>query len=170
MSAAWRHVQIADADLVADCEPPKEANREYLLQLLENLIRNSVEHGGSAITITETVEEPTNSKTLQTTGATRFVVRYDGHGIPPGNRDLVREQGHTTGDRIGLGLAIVSQVAEAHDGSVDVSESDAGGAAFVFDGVEVAGDDGIAQTTSTAACATYKASFLRTNLSNGTHI
>lgn len=151
VSTAWEHVQTADAGLAADCEPQIEANREYLLQLLENLIRNSVEHGGPAVTITVTVEEPNGSGPSQLDTTTRLVVSDDGTGIPPEERDLVFKQGHTTGDGVGLGLAIVSQIAEVHDWSVDVAESEAGGAAFVFNGVEVAGGDEIDPSTSTAA-------------------
>jgi signal transduction histidine kinase len=39
----------------------------------------------------------------------------------------------TTGDGTGLGLAIVADVAEAHGWTIQVCESDAGGAQFEFE-------------------------------------
>ncbi len=71
-----------------------------------------------------------------TVGATDdgFYVADDGVGIPPDERDAVFDRGHTTDpDGSGLGLAIVETIAEAHDWTVSVGESDAGGARFEFE-------------------------------------
>ncbi len=47
------------------------------------------------------------------------------------------ESGYTTTDGgTGFGLAIVKEIAAAHDWSVSVTESDAGGARFEFTGVD----------------------------------
>ena len=62
-------------------------------------------------------------------------VSDSGPGIPPEERDLVferfyRAEGSRSAPGSGLGLAIVRNVAEAHGGSVDVTESPDGGARF----------------------------------------
>ena len=62
-------------------------------------------------------------------------VSDSGPGIPPEERDLVferfyRAEGSRSAPGSGLGLAIVRNVAEAHGGSVDVTESPDGGAKF----------------------------------------
>ena len=150
IQSAWEHVSTDDADLVVDTGVEIEANRDHLLQLLENLIRNSVEHGSTSnrtqsgdsiehgdpsVTIRVTVEpaEPPD------TDAPRLRVSDDGTGIPVDKQEAVLEKGYTTGsDGAGLGLAIVAEVAAAHGWTVDIETSDAGGAAFVFEGVEVA--------------------------------
>jgi two-component system OmpR family sensor kinase len=60
-----------------------------------------------------------------------FYVADDGPGIPPAEREDVFEPGFTTAeDGSGFGLAIVAEIAEAHDWEVTVTESSAGGARF----------------------------------------
>ena len=57
-------------------------------------------------------------------------VEDDGPGIPEDRREEVFEFGTGTGDGSGFGLAIVRTVVEAHGWSIDVTESDSGGARF----------------------------------------
>jgi signal transduction histidine kinase len=60
-----------------------------------------------------------------------FYVADDGPGIPEDERESVFEGGYSTSDDgTGLGLAIVRSIAEAHDWTVTVTESEAGGARF----------------------------------------
>jgi signal transduction histidine kinase len=90
-----------------------------VIRLFENLFRNAVEHGGRDVAVT--------------VGATDegFYVADDGPGIPPGKREAVFERGFTTDDDgTGFGLGIVTEVAEAHDWDVAVTESAEGGARF----------------------------------------
>ena len=59
-----------------------------------------------------------------------------GHGIPPQLREriferFVRGASEGAGGGSGLGLAIVRAVAERHGGSVELTESESGGARFV---------------------------------------
>ena len=57
------------------------------------------------------------------------------------------EPGHTTADDgTGFGLAIVERIAEAHDWSVSVTESDSGGARFEFRGVDFVTEAGSADS------------------------
>ena len=67
-----------------------------------------------------------------------LVVEDDGPGIPPEQRERVFERfARIDADRsraaggTGLGLAIVRQIAADHDGTVEIAESDLGGARFV---------------------------------------
>jgi len=132
--SAWAHVSTDDADLVVDADAEVEANRDHLLQLLENLIRNSVEHGSPSVTVRVTVEP-----TAADADTTRLRVSDDGSGIPVEKQETVLKKGYTTGsDGVGLGLAIVSEVADAHGWTVDIETSDTGGASFVFGGVALA--------------------------------
>jgi PAS domain S-box-containing protein len=62
-----------------------------------------------------------------------FYVADDGPGIPEGEREQVFESGYSTVENgTGFGLAIVRTIAEAHGWSVDLLESEAGGARFEF--------------------------------------
>jgi signal transduction histidine kinase len=96
--------------------------------LVENLLRNSVEHGAGAPTITV-------GRLAESDG---FYVADDGPGISPHERDRVFESGYSTAaDGTGFGLAIVEQIAEAHGWEVAVTESAHGGARFEVTGVTV---------------------------------
>ncbi|WP_299235121.1 ATP-binding protein [Natronomonas sp.] len=108
--------------LALDEDVTVEAERSRLRRLVENLLRNSVEHGASPVTVT--VGE------LDDGG---FYVSDDGPGIAPEDRDDVFEPGVTSEeDGTGFGLTIVKRIADAHGWDVTVSESDDGGVRFGF--------------------------------------
>ncbi|QLG47531.1 histidine kinase N-terminal 7TM domain-containing protein [Natrinema halophilum] len=120
---AWEHVQTNDADLIVDSSVTITADRDRLLQLLENCFRNAVEHAGTDVTVTVGVDDQS------------FFVADDGPGIPEENRDDALEPGYTTGEMgTGFGLSIVSQIAEAHGWIVEIETSSTGGAQFTFRG------------------------------------
>jgi signal transduction histidine kinase len=114
---AWAAVDGAGATLSVDDPGTVEADRDRLLRLLENLLRNGVEHG----------DDPT---TLRVGGLDAgFYVADDGPGFPDGDRDRLFEAGRTGPDGgTGLGLAVVESVAAEHGWRVRATESDAGGA------------------------------------------
>jgi PAS domain S-box-containing protein len=67
-----------------------------------------------------------------------FYVEDDGPGIPADERDRVFDAGYSTTDEgTGLGLRIVSEVADAHGWRVAVTEGARGGARFEITGVDV---------------------------------
>ncbi|WP_415379070.1 GAF domain-containing protein [Halosimplex sp. TS25] len=101
-----------------ECDPSR------VRQLLENLFRNAVEHGGADVTVTV-------GRT-----ADGFFVADDGPGVPADSRDEIFDVGFSTDDRgTGFGLNIVEQIARAHGWDVSVGESADGGARFEFTGV-----------------------------------
>jgi PAS domain S-box-containing protein len=122
---AWEGVPTRDATL--DCESGLSvyADQSRLQQALENLFRNSVEHGGNDVHVTVgDVEDG-------------FYIADDGPGIPPAEREKVFRMGYTNADDgSGVGMAIVSEVFEAHGWTVTVGESDSGGARFDVTGVD----------------------------------
>ena len=116
---AWRQVDTDDAILECGIEKEIYADESRFQQLLENLFRNAIEHGGEDVTVR--------------IGSRRagFYVEDDGPGIPRDDRDRVFEWGHTTAESgTGYGLAIVGQIAESHGWSVTVIEGTDGGARF----------------------------------------
>ncbi|WP_436931307.1 ATP-binding protein [Halosimplex halobium] len=121
----WEHVGTGDATLVVDAASTVRADPGRLQQLLENCVRNAVEHGGGDVTVTVGDCED------------GFYVADDGPGIPEDERERVFEAGYTsTDDGTGLGLNIVAGIAESHGWDVAVHESEGGGARFEFTGVE----------------------------------
>jgi len=123
--ACWQTVPTADATLVIDTDCHLQADRSRLRQLLENLIRNAVEHAGENTTVTVGEID------------TGFYVEDDGPGIPPEDRTEVIEAGTSTAhDRTGLGLSIVKQIVEAHDWQIRITDGARGGARLEITAVE----------------------------------
>jgi len=121
---AWASVESTDAEATLDVEADATlvADEMALVRLLENLFRNATEHAGCDAAVS--------------VGATEdgFFVEDDGPGVPPENREAVFESGYTTSrEGTGFGLAIVAEIADTHGWTVDLVESEAGGARFEFD-------------------------------------
>ncbi|PSQ06395.1 two-component system sensor histidine kinase/response regulator [Halobacteriales archaeon QS_6_71_20] len=123
---AWSTVDTADATLDADDAPSVVADRSRLIQLLENLFRNAVEHAGDDVhVVVGAIPEG-------------FAVADDGPGIPASDREDVFEHGYTDSrEGTGFGLSTVRGIAEAHGWTVRLADTDAG-ARFEFAGVDPA--------------------------------
>jgi PAS domain S-box-containing protein len=120
----WQNVETAEATLHIDATHTIQADHSRLQQLLENLIRNAVEHGGADVTVR--VGDLADG----------FFIADDGPGIPEESRARVFESGYSSTDEgTGYGLQIVSEIAIAHGWKVTVTNSDDGGARFEITGV-----------------------------------
>ncbi len=114
---AWAAVVAEETALTNEAESTIEADRSRLRQLLENLFRNAVQHGGDSVTVGDLTDG--------------FYVADDGPGIPPDERETVFEVGYTSAaEGTGFGLRIVKEIAEAHGWTIALTESQAGGARF----------------------------------------
>ncbi|MEF8814997.1 MAG: PAS domain S-box protein [Halovenus sp.] len=115
----WRTVETGEATLVTETTGTLQADPSRLKQLLENLLRNAVEHGGDEVVISV-------GDLAERDG---FYIADDGPGIPTDERDEVFEAGYsTTDDGTGFGLDIVQEIVDAHGWEIEVTESEAGGA------------------------------------------
>ncbi|WP_247001622.1 sensor histidine kinase [Halosolutus gelatinilyticus] len=124
---AWETVDTAAASLRVETDAVIRADRNRLQQLLENLIRNAVEHGGVDVTV----------RIGDLDDATGFYVEDDGRGIPEAEHEQVFEGGYSTShEGTGFGLAIVEGIAVSHGWSVAIADSDAGGVRVEVTGVE----------------------------------
>jgi len=129
-TAAWTIVadgvgqaalQFADIESAATIA----ADESRLQQLLENLFRNAIDHGGEDVTVT--IGELDDG----------FYVEDDGPGIATDDRDDVFVPGYSTSEEgTGFGLKIVKQVAEAHGWTIRVTDSTNGGARFEISDIE----------------------------------
>jgi signal transduction histidine kinase len=120
-TAAWQNVATPDATLTVESTPTLEGDPNRVAELLENLFSNAIEHGGEDVTVT----------VGRLDGG--FFVGDDGTVIPPAERADVFEYGYSSSDEgTGIGLAVVKQIAGAHDWTIDVCESSAGGTRFEF--------------------------------------
>lgn len=125
VDTCWRNVATESATLSTETDVTIHADKTRLQQLLENLLRNAVEHGGSEVTIT--VGDLPNG----------FYVEDDGPGIPLDTREKALQPGYSTAESgTGFGLSIVRDIAAAHGWEVSVTDGAEGGARFEFTGVE----------------------------------
>ena len=121
---AWTMIDPLSASLETD-DVMIAADGGQLQALFENLFRNAIGHGGADVTVRV---GPTENG---------FYVEDTGEGIPPEERGQVFEHGFSSGyGGNGVGLTIVSRIAQAHDWDVSIAESAEGGARFEFRGVE----------------------------------
>ena len=158
---SWETVTTNGASLSVLDDAVVRADRSRLRQLLENLLRNCVEHGvksdggnGGSGDVGDGGggdgdDEGTGVSIAVGALSDGFYVEDDGPGIPDADRDHVFDLGFTTaGNGTGLGLAIVREIADAHGWSIRVTDADGGGARFELTGVEfvaeadAAGDSG----------------------------
>jgi PAS domain S-box-containing protein len=154
---AWQHVETPEASLTVESSTTVRADRTRLMEVFENLYRNTVEHGSTSPRSQapgDTVEHGSTSPGSQArqdavehaspavtvrvgTTAQGFYVADDGSGLPA-DRELFEPGVSTSPDGSGLGLAIVETVVDAHGWSIRATESDHGGARF-----EIRTDDAV---------------------------
>ncbi|TKX71183.1 sensor histidine kinase [Halorubrum sodomense] len=124
----WETVDTESAAIRVETDAVVTADRSRLRQALENLFVNAITHAGPEVTV--------SLGTLA--DGDGFYVADDGPGIGPDDRESVFEAGVTSEPGgTGFGLKIVAEVAEAHGWTVEVVESETGGARFEFRGVDV---------------------------------
>jgi signal transduction histidine kinase len=123
--AGWEVVDTQSATLAVDGDGTMLADASRLQQLLENLYRNAIEHGGEDVTVRVGVLD-----------ADGFFLEDDGPGVPPDERAEVFESGYSTAaEGTGFGLAIVREIATAHGWESTLTEGESGGARFEMTGV-----------------------------------
>ncbi|QSW99399.1 histidine kinase N-terminal 7TM domain-containing protein [Haloterrigena alkaliphila] len=157
---AWANVDTGDAALSIEGTTTLLGDGTRLLRLLENLFRNSIEHG-RPVDDPEGVDEPRGADdsreppmtvsvgVIGTSPNYGFYVADDGRGLPD-DHERVFEEGYTTdAEGTGFGLSIVEEISTAHGWTVDACESEDGGARFEFTGIETV--DAAARTESTTA-------------------
>jgi len=120
-----KNVARGKATVVTEVERTIRADPRRLQQLVENLVRNAVDHGGHGVTITIGGLDD------------GFYLADDGPGIPSEARERVFDAGYSTSEEgTGVGLSIARGIVEAHGWELDVTDSEDGGARFEITGVE----------------------------------
>jgi PAS domain S-box-containing protein len=122
----WANVDTGETELQALAEATIRADRSRLAQVFENLFRNSVEHGGGAVTIT-VGDLPAG-----------FFLEDTGPGIAAADRDRVFEAGYTTSaSGTGFGLRIIRDIVQTHGWNIDITAASTGGVRFEITGADV---------------------------------
>ncbi len=138
LAAVGRAVPIASQRAVEVAVAPgpaviAEVDGDAIAIVLDNLLRNAIDHSpaGSAITITAT----------RAVGRAQLAVDDHGAGVAPELRERIFEPfaraanalDRTTGPGLGLGLAICRRIVIGHRGSITCTEAPGGGARFVVE-------------------------------------
>ncbi|MFC7019112.1 MULTISPECIES: PAS domain S-box protein [Haloarcula] len=101
--------------------PTRPGDGSRLEQVFSNLFRNAVEHGGADVTITVG---------SLSDGAGVFI-ENDGEPIPRARQPHIFGFGYTDSPTgTGVGLAIVSEIVEAHGWTISVTDAEGGGPRF----------------------------------------
>ncbi|MEA1930824.1 MAG: PAS domain S-box protein [Euryarchaeota archaeon] len=131
--SAWSFVETGSLDLQIASTSTVRADPSRLQRVFENLFQNTVTHGVEAVD-----GEQAHTATTVRVGSTDdgFYIEDDGPGIRPEQRSELFEYGMSTGSGSGFGLAIVRTIIEAHGWTVDVVDSDTGGARFEVETTE----------------------------------
>jgi PAS domain S-box-containing protein len=125
----WDFVETGEATLDVEGSLTLLADRQRLQQLLENLMRNAIDHVGPDVSV----------RVGSLEGRNGFYVADDGPGIPEAERSEVFEMGYSSDpEGSGFGLAICKTIAGAHGWFIEVIEGTDGGARFEVTNVEVA--------------------------------
>jgi len=110
--------------------PPIEGDPIQIQQAVINLVRNAFDALRDAPPNRRIVEIATDHNC---DGAIGVAVRDYGSGISEAIRERLFEQFFTTKDEgLGMGLAIVRSIVEAHGGTITAENADGGGARFHF--------------------------------------
>lgn len=101
------------------------ADQDQMTQVLMNLLMNAIQilpaHGKVVLHVSETAEQVI------------LTVEDDGPGIPADNQSHIFEPFFTQrAGGVGLGLAVVRQIVQAHHGDIRYAPSPFGGAAFIM--------------------------------------
>src|SRR5262249_9059625 len=110
--------------------PPVEGDPIQIQQAVINLVRNAFDAMRDVPPGRRIVEIATY---YNGDGAIGVAVRDYGSGISEATRERLFEQFFTTKDEgLGMGLAIVRSIVEAHRGTITAENADGGGARFYF--------------------------------------
>ena len=131
LEQCWRNIEDSgmSAEVIVGDDIVLLADEERLRTLLENVLRNAVDHGGPEVTIQA-------GRLAEDDG---FYIEDDGPGMSCDEQEKIFTPGFSTADDgTGLGLVIVKRISEAHGWDITVTESEMGGTRFEFRGVECA--------------------------------
>jgi signal transduction histidine kinase len=130
--AALAHTRDITVDVSGGRDVTAEVDPNAIAIVLDNLLRNAVDHAPRGSTITVTVDAAPGPV---------VAVEDRGPGVPPEMRSRIfepfargthaTETDRAAGTGFGLGLAIVKRIVTGHKGSVFVEDRPGGGARFV---------------------------------------
>ncbi len=116
---------------------PVQADATLLARALANLIENATKHGDGVTEVRITYDEGDQVSGAARIGTVRVDVLDRGHGLLPGEESKIFQSFYRrpskTHESLGLGLALVRRIAEAHGGLASAENREGGGAMVGFE-------------------------------------
>lgn len=138
---AWSNVNLPQCDLNVDVPTGSEivASRTELCRVFENLYRNAGEHNEGDLEISVGLLTDKTGDVPADACQRGIYIEDTGKGVPDPIKDDIFNRGYTSNDNgTGFGLAIVSEIVEAHGWDINVTNGEEGGARFEISGAEIA--------------------------------
>lgn len=121
-------IRERNAVVIGDALPHVVANRRQLMQVLQNLLCNAIQHCAETPLIRVTAIEEPDCWTIRVTD--------NGQGIEEAQREKIFEPfkrlAQPAAQGLGLGLAICKRIAELHGGKIWCEAAPTQGAVFIF--------------------------------------
>ncbi|ELZ21086.1 PAS/PAC sensor signal transduction histidine kinase [Halosimplex carlsbadense 2-9-1] len=125
---SWDGTSTDEATLAIESSVSFQADPERLREVLDNFFRNAIDHNSSPISI--------SVGAIERESVNGFYVADNGPGIPEAQQDDIFDWGETSvGDGTGFGLAIVTNIVEAHGWEISVTDSGEDGTRFEIIGI-----------------------------------
>jgi two-component system OmpR family sensor kinase len=129
--AAEEGARLGGIEVAAGTNRMVEGDPRLLRRLVRNLMENALRHG----------QPPVEAEVVgrAASNCVQLVIADRGPGIPESERERIfepfyRPKGQASAEGgIGLGLALVRQIAESHDGSIRCEAREGGGTRFVLE-------------------------------------
>ncbi len=124
--------------------PNVQGDRQLLIQLMSNLVKNAIVHNEAASPRISISAEPRPATSLQ---AARwlFSVSDNGPGVAPDNQEKIftmfNRAGKSRAQGSGIGLALCRRVVEQHQGEIGLRSAVGEGSTFYFDLAQVGEGD-----------------------------
>ena len=120
----WNSIDSEETELLFEEDVTLDVDDGLFRNVLENLFRNAVVHNETPVTV----------RIGSLSDAEGFYLQDDGDGVPPAERESIFEFGYSTSGS-GIGLALVREIVEIHDGTISVGDAESGGARFEIQGI-----------------------------------
>lgn len=126
---SWDGISTDEATLSVESTVSFLADPERLREVLDNLFRNAIDHSSSPVSI--------SIGAIERESVSGFYVADNGSGIPEAQQGEIFDWGETLeGDGTGFGLAIVTDIVEAHSWQISVADSNEEGTRFEITGIK----------------------------------
>ena len=141
--SSWANVDQQGASLTTATDATVLADEIRLGQLFENLFRNAIEHGTTAVD--DSADGSANAMSASSLSirvgrlddGTGFFVENDGEPIPESHRERIFDTGFSTNaGGTGFGMAIIERVVTAHGWTIELADDVTDGVRFEIRGVE----------------------------------